>query len=344
MDERKRSEVFAFFWFVVSVLTFLALFSYRPEDIAFEVSVPNSPTHNFVGIAGAYVAWTLTFLFGKTSYFLVPLFLIWALVKLSGKKSQRLWLKILSTVIFFTSTCALFSLVGRATEIDSFQSGGFIGFFVASFLSALFGDAGIFVALSLFLLSVILTTELLVLQMAVELFNRVKSVVNPILTKKNPKTSLKNDPTVKPAFLMNMKLALPRENLPSGDKKSTQRPADAKPQIRVSMPKPAESKPAMVEAPKPKVIEDQAAQGSYRLPSLDILQTPPVVDSHKVKGDLEESSRVLEDTLRDFGIDAKVVEVEQGPTITRYELQPAAGVKVQRPTPFATSYRKVPRP
>ena len=53
MDERKRNEVFAFFWFVVSILTFLALFSYRPEDIPFEVSVPNSPTHNFVGIAGA---------------------------------------------------------------------------------------------------------------------------------------------------------------------------------------------------------------------------------------------------------------------------------------------------
>lgn len=346
MDERKRSEVFAFFWFVVSALTFLALFSYRPEDIAFEVSVPNSPAHNFVGIAGAYVAWTLTFLFGKTSYFLVPLFLIWALVKLSGKKSQKLWLKIFSTVIFFTSACALFSLVGRATEINSFQSGGFIGFFVASFLSALFGDAGIFVALSLFLLSVILATELLVLQMAVELFNRVRNALKPILVKKDPKVDTKNDPTVKPAFLMNTKLALPKENflekikplikLPaigsSGDKKLTDRPIDTKPQIRVSMPKPVELKPAKVEVPKPKVIEDQEAQGSYRLPTLDILQTPPVVDSHKVKGDLEESSRVLEDTLRDFGIDAKVMEVEQGPTITRYELQPAAGVKVQRIT------------
>src|SRR3989338_6285425 len=113
MDERKRGEVFAFFWFVVSALTFLSLFSYHPEDVFFEMSTPNSPVRNFVGIAGAYIAWALTFLFGKTSFFLVPLFLIWALMKWSGKKGQKLWLKIFSTVIFFTSACALFSLVGR---------------------------------------------------------------------------------------------------------------------------------------------------------------------------------------------------------------------------------------
>src|SRR3989338_7960539 len=58
----------------------------------------------------------------------------------------------------------------------------------------------------------------------------------------------------------------------------------------------------------------------------------PIINQSQLKSNLEESSRVLEDTLRDFSIDAKVVEVEQGPTITRYELQPAAGVKVQKIT------------
>ncbi|HTL70461.1 MAG TPA: DNA translocase FtsK, partial [Candidatus Eisenbacteria bacterium] len=70
----------------------------------------------------------------------------------------------------------------------------------------------------------------------------------------------------------------------------------------------------------------------YRLPSLDLLQASPPIDSTNLKANLEESSRVLENTLMDFGVDAKVVEVEQGPTITRYELQPAAGVKVQKVT------------
>ena len=329
MNEKKRGEVLAFFWLIVSVLTFFALFSYRPEDILFEASTPSSPTHNFVGIAGAYAAWTLIFLFGKTSYFFVPLFLVWALAKLTEKKSQKIWLKIFSTVIFFTSACAIFSLVGRATEINSFQSGGFVGFFAAGSLTAIFGSAGIFVAVSLFLLSIILASELLLLQIAVELFKRVKNLIVSMLPKKEEK-----DNTAKPAFLMNTKLAEPRENLAAKNKPVIKMPVEVKPpQIKLSIPKPAEAKPAAQVPPvKEKLIESEEEHGIYHLPSLDLLHASPSVDQSKMKGDLEESSRVLEDTLRDFDIDAKVVEVEQGPTITRYELQPAAGVKVQKIT------------
>ena len=43
---------------------------------------------------------------------------------------------------------------------------------------------------------------------------------------------------------------------------------------------------------------------------------------------MHENSQILEDTLNDFGIEAKVTAVEQGPVITRYELMPAPGVKV----------------
>src|SRR6185436_9453340 len=43
---------------------------------------------------------------------------------------------------------------------------------------------------------------------------------------------------------------------------------------------------------------------------------------------LQENSKILEATLAEFGIEVKVVEVEQGPVITRYELLPAPGVKV----------------
>ncbi|OIO37994.1 MAG: cell division protein FtsK [Candidatus Omnitrophica bacterium CG07_land_8_20_14_0_80_50_8] len=318
MEERKRGEVLAFFWLVVSCLTFLALFSYRPEDIPFEVSVPNAPTHNFVGIVGAYAAWTLMFLFGKTAYFLVPLFLVWALLKLAGKKSQKLWLKLFVTVIFFTSACALFSLISHATEINSFQSGGFIGFFVAGFLSTLFGNAGIFVALSLFLLSIILATELLVLQMAVDLFKRARNAFTLFL-----------DKSAKPSFLTNAKFAEPKDNIAQKPRQAIR--TEEKPQIKVSVPGPAASKPPSAPE-KSKIVEPEADESSYQLPSIDLLLTAPRVDQSKLKAGLEESSRVLENTLRNFGIEAKVEEVEQGPTITRYELQPAAGVKVQRIT------------
>ncbi len=314
MNEAKRNEVLAFFWFVVAVLTFLSLLSYVPEDIPFEVSIPNSPTHNFVGIAGAYSAWVLNLLFGKTSYFLVPLFLFWALAKWSGKKGQKAWLRIFSTVIFFASACALFSMIGQASQTARFFSGGLVGFFVSSFLVTLFGPAGIFVALCLFLLSLLLATELLLLQIASGLFKKSTSILEPFFKDKSKKPPVK--PLVVNSKFADVNLKIP----PTGE-------PPARPQIKISMPK----QPAKPPAPRITVpAVEEPREGDYRLPSMDLLQTPPVVDQRGMQSNLEESSRVLEDTLRDFEIEAKVVEVEQGPAITRYELQPAAGVRVQK--------------
>jgi len=74
-------------------------------------------------------------------------------------------------------------------------------------------------------------------------------------------------------------------------------------------------------------ISKSDSNSSYTFPSLDLLNTPEPV-KHKLEDDLAENSRILEQTLRDFGIDVKVMEVDQGPVITRYEILPAPGVKV----------------
>ncbi len=148
----------AFFWFIVSGVALLSLLTYTPDDIPFEVSLPNSPIHNFVGPAGAYIAWCLTLLFGKTAYFLVPLTLFWSLAKWSGKKPQALWLKIFSTALFFTAACAVFSLVGDESGATRFGAGGIVGFYFSNFLSTTFGRAGLLLALLLFFLAVILAT------------------------------------------------------------------------------------------------------------------------------------------------------------------------------------------
>ncbi len=333
MNEQKRNEVVAFFWFVVSVLTLLSLLSYTPADIPFEVSIFNSPTKNFVGAAGAYTAWALVLFFGKTSYFLVPLFLVWALAKWSGKKGQRLWLKIFSTVMFFTSACALFSLVGQDTETTRFQFGGMIGYFSSMALSSLFGNAGIFVALCLFLLSIILATELLLLQVSVGLFKKIKGLAEPAFSKSGENRKEAPPKDKRPLAVSVPGPAIKKEPV----KEAVKLPA--KPEIRLSAPKlPEQKAEPKKEEPVARISktaassQEETVPGNYKFPPLDLLHSPPAVDENKLKTNLEESSRILEDTLRDFGIDAKVVEVEQGPTITRYELQPAAGVKVQRIT------------
>ena len=64
------------------------------------------------------------------------------------------------------------------------------------------------------------------------------------------------------------------------------------------------------------------------MPPIDLLRKPEPTPIQVE--DLRYHSRVVEETLAEFGIEAKVVEVEQGPVITRYELLPAPGVKVTR--------------
>ncbi|HPM43746.1 MAG TPA: DNA translocase FtsK, partial [Candidatus Omnitrophota bacterium] len=76
----------------------------------------------------------------------------------------------------------------------------------------------------------------------------------------------------------------------------------------------------------------QPNQGVYKLPGADLLDTPPPPESRKMQEDLEGAANILEETLRDFDIEGKVVEINKGPVITRYELEPAPGVKVNRIT------------
>ncbi len=74
--------------------------------------------------------------------------------------------------------------------------------------------------------------------------------------------------------------------------------------------------------------------GRWTLPPKDLLNPPP--DSRtRARLEPQEVARALEATLRSFGVEARCIGWEQGPVVTRYELQPAPGVKVQRITSLA---------
>ncbi len=68
----------------------------------------------------------------------------------------------------------------------------------------------------------------------------------------------------------------------------------------------------------------------YKSPPIDILISKPQVPIIGSKATILENSRKLEETLKNFGISAKVIEVNKGPTVTRYEIAPGQGVKVSK--------------
>lgn len=68
----------------------------------------------------------------------------------------------------------------------------------------------------------------------------------------------------------------------------------------------------------------------YRKPSLDLLTMPELPSTDGLNQQLRQKARVLEETLESFHVDAHVVQVTQGPAVTRYEIQPGPGVKVSK--------------
>jgi DNA segregation ATPase FtsK/SpoIIIE, S-DNA-T family len=69
---------------------------------------------------------------------------------------------------------------------------------------------------------------------------------------------------------------------------------------------------------------------SYTLPSPSALTNPKKIDQNLLKKDLRKQAEVLEETLQSFGIEAKVGQINCGPTISSFEVHPAIGVKVQK--------------
>lgn len=72
----------------------------------------------------------------------------------------------------------------------------------------------------------------------------------------------------------------------------------------------------------------------YKMPPIELLSQPPVRVKSKteIKQELEEKANKLLDTLSSFKVEAKIINITQGPTVTRFELQPGFGVKVSKIT------------
>lgn len=84
-------------------------------------------------------------------------------------------------------------------------------------------------------------------------------------------------------------------------------------------------------SPKPVAKGDLTQKEKpYRLPPFTLLHKPSGLTKGSDATDMYESKRKLEATLESFGVRAKVLDVVRGPAVTRYEVQPATGVKVSR--------------
>ena len=71
---------------------------------------------------------------------------------------------------------------------------------------------------------------------------------------------------------------------------------------------------------------------TYNYPPIELLSKSKSSDNQEVSNELNSIGHLLVETLNSFGVQTKIVNISRGPTVTRYELQPAAGVKISKIT------------
>lgn len=79
----------------------------------------------------------------------------------------------------------------------------------------------------------------------------------------------------------------------------------------------------------------ESAVNDYKLPSVELLKESVKKSTKDISGELKENAEMLINTLHSFNVDATITDISRGPTVTRYELKPAAGIRISKITNLA---------
>ncbi len=117
------------------------------------------------------------------------------------------------------------------------------------------------------------------------------------------------------------------EEKPAAKADAEDKPAEPKPEAPIKITGLTRSRPRK----KPLTVASTPMIGNYVLPSFDFLQHPDLtVKPTESKEELMANARLMQQTLAQFDIEVSLGDITKGPTITRYELHPAPGVKLEK--------------
>lgn len=287
------------------------------------------------GLKGA-MAWT----FGAAR-FLFPVWLAYVGFRLTFTKSwaqSALRVLLWSGVFFFL--CSVLTLFGQLAFRLNY--GGALGMAGAHFFTQLLGTPGAWiVSLSGFVLTVCGLFRVSPVEVSQKVADRIKEDLRewenarraanlkaPPVVKPRPlaaPASLKENPLPKVTPTVNVAV---QAKAPAAPVKNAgeERPALAAvvpPAAPAVVKKAKEEAPALAAAVAPAV-----PAAPYELPSISLLRDPKPGPRDQSEQDLIARAKQLEQTLANFSVTARVTDIHPGPVITRYDLEPAPGVKI----------------
>jgi len=307
--------------FIAGALFFLiSLITFSNEDAGWTHSGSVQTVSNACGVFGAWIADFMLSCFGLVAY-LFPVIIFWQgyLIYTQGRQGREKmiialqWIGSIATIISGAALLNLY-LLRIGIELPS-NTGGILGQETGNALLVVFGNSGA----TLFLLVVLLAGVTLVTGLSwVALIDVIGKYTVCICR-----------------IFCNGVLGLLQERSVNRIQTLVKHPGKAELKKKISakaltaIEKPVEKTAKNTLPPKKHpVVKYDASKGV--LPSLELLDHRDTRVIGYSQTDLEEMSRLVEEILADFNVAVAVVGFHPGPVITRFELQPAAGVKVSR--------------
>jgi S-DNA-T family DNA segregation ATPase FtsK/SpoIIIE len=305
----------------------IALITYDERDPGWSHTAFSGQVHNSVGRAGAWLADVLYSLVGFSA-FLIPLMLgyrAWLIIRDKTSPLGFDWVTLAVRVIgfllvLFGATSLLSMHSSSAASSLPFGTGGMLGQALASASLSSFALLGSrLVLLSILLFGLTIFTDLSWLRLIDRIGEDSIRFWHWLQTRSvNFAREYREQREIE-------EVVVHRKQAIEVEKQKIQ----ARPAPTITLPKPAPVKSERVEKERQKVLFDAPVTGE--LPPISLLNEAPVhTDRGFSADDLEKMSRLLEIKLREFNIEAEVTSVLPGPVITRFEIQPAPGVKVSR--------------
>ena len=292
-----------------------------------------------MGIVGEIINGTTFSLMGFGGYFL-PLFIIGSGIILLMERFDRIQLRILiAMIIIFLS----FLIVLDGINIDSpnlieriksglelsraNRGGGVLGSFFGFFFYKLFGSVGTYVVLAFAITASLLIITNLTVK---EVFKKAKGikVSRPIEPVKD--LDHKKQVPVNPGRLLEEKPDVIKISDYTRDQGHIESLEKEKKEPLPKIPKDQLTKEALTIDSEIKEKQEKAVKIYYKTPPFNLLQSPSVKAEGNNRKDILNNARIIEETMRNFGIEATVSHINVGPTITCYELSPAPGIKLSR--------------
>jgi S-DNA-T family DNA segregation ATPase FtsK/SpoIIIE len=311
-DKGRLREIFGLFLIALGILTLLSLIGYQGEPESGVVS------QNILGSFGANLSYFLIqFFFGRWPAYVFPLaFFIWSGAIFFSWHKLKTLIAIAGFLFLAFWIAFTVSLIEAPNPVS--EHAGLIGISFGSLIQGFMGIVGAW----------IVWFFVVVVGLVVLLRIKPSQILQKILlwTKAVIVWFWEHRPRRFPKFRMRGKKP---ESIPDFTSEHIESKPDESPPEPVSedifiagMETPVQGESQIVDKPSSK-------KGQYRLPPLDILADPPP-ESPDAPEELKAKAKRLQEALADFGVGARVVKVNPGPVITRFDLEPDPGVKVNR--------------